>query len=243
MATLVKTLDQLLIAGESQPDSNWCLKSIQNEECFSYIAWNSKTREALLIDPKKEELETYRQLIQELKDLIWLGVIDTHTHADHVSIAYKMAEELKVPLMMHSTSLCTRAALRVSQTTSMITHAGPIQFIPTPGHTPDSMTVIWGPFLFGGDTFLFGDVGRDDLPGGSPEAHFESIQVIKKIAQPHLILLPGHDHKGGRASTWATQLKLNSSLNQGREDFIQESAAFDAPAPKLLKESLRENFK
>jgi glyoxylase-like metal-dependent hydrolase (beta-lactamase superfamily II) len=90
---------------------------------------------------------------------------------------------------------------------------------------------------------LFGDVGRDDLPGGNPEAHYESLLLLKKFAKDEMILLPGHDHKGGRISTWQEQMKINSSLTQERESFIKEAAAFDAPAPALLKKSLRENFK
>jgi glyoxylase-like metal-dependent hydrolase (beta-lactamase superfamily II) len=103
--------------------------------------------------------------------------------------------------------------------------------------------VIWGPFIFGGDTLLYGDTGRDDLPGGDPEAHYDSVQSVKAHARPEMIVLPGHDHKGGRASTWATQLKVNSSLTQEREDFVREAGSFEAPAPKLLKKSLFENFK
>ena len=90
---------------------------------------------------------------------------------------------------------------------------------------------------------LFGDTGRDDLPGGDTEDHYESIQTLKKLAESEMIVLPGHDHKGGRASSWATQLKMNSALTQSREDFLREAASFDAPAPKLLKKALRENFK
>ena len=114
----------------------------------------------------------------------------------------------------------------------------------TPGHTADSITLAWGPYLFGGDTVLYGDTGRDDLPTGDAGRHFESITLLKKHAKPDWILLPGHDHKGGRASSWRSQLEgLNPSLNEAKDDFIREAAAFSAPAPLLLKEALRENFK
>ncbi len=131
----------------------------------------------------------------------------------------------------------------MTKDTVLPSKAAPLQPLLTPGHTHDSMTLIWGPFLFGGDTILYGDTGRDDLPGGDPEAHYKSLASIKKAAKPEMIVLPGHDHKGGRASSWATQLKVNPSLTQGREDFVRESAAFDAPAPKLFKKALKENFK
>ncbi len=245
MSTITKTLQELLTPGEAwNADQPWDLRSIQSEQCLSYVAWNRSTHEALVVDPKDTDLEAYRSLAKnELKGYIWLAVIDTHTHADHISCAADLASELGAPLVMHAGAPSKRVDLRVSRTTRIPSIASPVELLITPGHTQDSLTPIWGPFLFGGDTVLFGDTGRDDLPGGSASDHFESIQLIKKFATPQSILLPGHDHKGGRASTWATQLKVNSSLTQPREQFIQEAEAFDAPAPALLKKSLKENFK
>ncbi|MGE4233964.1 MAG: hypothetical protein AB7F43_11600 [Bacteriovoracia bacterium] len=243
MATEVKTLNQLLADSSEKPSSEWCLRAVQSEECLSYVAWNEKTKEALLVDPKDEDVGAYRSLFKELKDYRWIAIIDTHTHADHISIAATLADEFNTPLVMHAGALTKKVHIRISKTTRLMTQAGPLDLVITPGHTPDSITPIWGPFIFGGDTLLYGDTGRDDLPGGSPESHYDSLQELKKHAKPEMIVLPGHDNKGGRASSWKKQMEVNSSLTQGREDFIRESAAFDAPAPKLLKKSLRENFK
>lgn len=245
MSTITKSLQDLLTEGEPwNAEQPWDLRGIQSEQCLSYVAWNRSTREAIVVDPKDTDLEAYRTLsIGELKDYTWLAVIDTHTHADHISCAADLASELKAPLVMHEGAPSKRVDLRVARTTRIPSIASAIELLVTPGHTQDSLTPVWGPFIFGGDTVLFGDTGRDDLPGGNAADHFESIQLIKKFATPQSILLPGHDHKGGRASTWATQLKVNSSLTQPRDQFIQESEAFDAPAPELLKKSLKENFK
>lgn len=243
MSTQVKTLNEILEPNEPRPLPEWQLRVIQSEQCLSYVAWNTRTREALVIDPKVEDLEAYRGLYRDLKDYLWLGVIDSHTHADHISIAAQLASEFKTPLIMHHSAPSQRVEIRIGKDTKLPSRSAPLQIISTPGHTQDSVTPIWGPFMFGGDTVLFGDTGRDDLPGGDATDHFESLQALKAIARPEMIVLPGHDHKGGRASSWATQLKVNSSLTQTREDFIRESEAFDAPAPDLLKKSLRENFK
>lgn len=239
----IKNLDELLTQGEPRPSPEWELRAIRSDQCLSYAAWNTRTKEALLVDPKEEDAEAYRGIYRELPGYLWLGVIDSHTHADHISVAAQLADEMKAPLIMHALAPSQRVHIRVAKNTSISSRAAPIQFLATPGHTKDSVTPIWGPFLFGGDTVLFGDTGRDDLPGGDAEDHYESIQTLKRVARPEMIVLPGHDHKGGRASTWATQMKVNASLTQGREDFVREASAFDAPAPALLKKSLRENFK
>ena len=243
MSTQVTDLKAILVPGESLPATEWRLLAIRSEQCMSYIAWNERTREAILIDPKMEDQASYQKIHIELENYLWLAVIDTHTHADHVSIAALMAQDFKAPLVMHVLSPSARVHLRVSKETFLPAHAAAVQLIPTPGHTQDAITVIWGPFLFGGDTLLYGDTGRDDLPGGDPEAHYASIQKIKELARPEMIVLPGHDSKGARASSWSTQLRENPSLIQDRESFVREASAFEAPAPKSLKKSLHENFK
>src|SRR5688500_12308799 len=50
---------------------------------YSYLL-ASQGREALLIDPVKEELPKYLRLIEEL-DLRLVFAVDTHVHADHVT--------------------------------------------------------------------------------------------------------------------------------------------------------------
>jgi glyoxylase-like metal-dependent hydrolase (beta-lactamase superfamily II) len=170
-------------------------------------------------------------------------VIDTHTHADHVSIAATLANDLGTPLVQHVLSPSRRVHLRVSQDTALPTASSPLKLLVTPGHTAECITPIWGPFLFGGDMILYGDTGRDDLPGGDPEAHWESLQKIKAHATPDMLLLPGHDGRKGRISSWRHQLEISPGLTQDKPAFVQDAGAYVGPSPKLLKESLYENFK
>ncbi len=241
--TMIKNLSEVLISGEKEPKAGWQIRVISSAECQSYVVWNTQTKEAILIDPKLEDVHAYHQLELELKNYLWLAVIDTHTHADHISAAAEMAKALRAPLIMHSKSATSRAHLRVSLPTELPTQAGYIHILPTPGHTPDGMCIVWGPYAFTGDTVLYGDIGRDDLPGGDAEAHFESIQTLKRILHHETLILPGHDNKGGQVCSWATQLKSNPSLNQEHDEFVRECMAFDGKAPALLKKALFENLK
>jgi glyoxylase-like metal-dependent hydrolase (beta-lactamase superfamily II) len=144
---------------------------------------------------------------------------------------------------MHERAPSRRIDLRLSRDTILSAASAPVKLLCTPGHTPDSVTVLWGPVILGADTLLYGDTGRDDLPGGDPAAHYDSLQKIKAHAKPNMVLLPGHDGEGGRASSWATQLQISPSLTQDHENFVREAGAYVGPSPKILKESLFENFK
>ena len=243
MATDIKEFEQIIQDGSRLPQG-WRLKLIQNWDNLAWLLIHDGAREAIFVDPVREDQEALDALVTELtqKNIRVLAVIDTHTHADHVTSAPWLAERTGAPLVMHEKAPSRRVHLRVSKDVSLQSVAAPIQILVTPGHTPDSLTVIWGPFICGADTILYGDTGRDDLPGGDAETHFDSLQKIKAAASPEMIFLAGHD-ESGRISSWKTQLEINIGLSQSREIWVPEAAAYRGPAPRLLKESLFENFK
>ena len=49
---------------------------------YTYLIASAKGREAVIIDPVIENVESYIKLLQQL-DLKLVKVIDTHIHADH----------------------------------------------------------------------------------------------------------------------------------------------------------------
>lgn len=243
MKTQVKDIREL-VQDQSPLPTGWRANAVVNEDNLTYVVWNESTQEAIVVDPMREDWESLTAITRtDLRGYRYVGVIDTHTHADHVSCAAALAKELGTPLIQHQLSPSPRVDLRVCRDTSLSTAAGPLTLLSTPGHTPDGVTPIWGPFLFGGDTLLYGDTGRDDLPGGDAKAHWESLQKIKAHARPEMVLLPGHDLKGGQASSWKHQLEINPALQQDLQSFLKDGGAWTGPSPKLLKESLYENFK
>ena len=56
---------------------------------YTYLIASAKGREAVIIDPVIENVESYIKLLNEL-DLKLVKVIDTHIHADHVTGASKL---------------------------------------------------------------------------------------------------------------------------------------------------------
>ena len=55
-----------------------------------------------------------------------------------------------------------------------------------------------GDFLFNGDS----GVGRDDLPGGSLEAHWEALSVLQRFDDETLVL-SGHAPRVNLLGPWA----------------------------------------
>ena len=238
---MVKELSQIVTDGATLPQG-WGARVVVNDDNLNYLVWNEDSRELLVVDPVREDRELLVKVVKGLGHRV-IAVIDTHTHADHISGAADLAEVWRAPLIQHHLSPSKRVDLRVSRDTALVTAAGPLQLLLTPGHTPDCLTPIWGPFVFGGDMLLYGDTGRDDLPGGDAGVHWEGLQKIKTHARPEMIFLPGHDGEGGRASSWKKQLEISPGLSQDRKAFIADAGSYVGPSPRLLKESLYENFK
>ncbi len=247
---MIRDLNDLWVEGDqaaraatraSWPD--WRGRVLIHEDNLSYLVWNEKSREALIVDPTREDWDAWRKECQALEGYRFLGVIDTHTHADHVSCAGRLARELRAPLVMHEQAPCSTVDLRISRDFAWSTASGPMSFLHTPGHTSDSVCLLWGPWLFVGDVLLFSDSGRNDLPGGDAVAHADSFDKLRAEVPPAAVVLVGHDGKGGRICSWKYQLENNPSLLQSRESFIAEAQAYSGPAPKHLKESLFENTK
>jgi len=57
----------------------------EKSHTYTYIISSGKGREALIIDPVIEKTNEYLEFLKNLK-LKLVKVIDTHIHADHVSV-------------------------------------------------------------------------------------------------------------------------------------------------------------
>ena len=66
---------------------------------YTYLIASAKGREAVIIDPVIENVESYIKLLREL-DLKLVKVIDTHIHADHVTGASKLKQATNCSTLM-----------------------------------------------------------------------------------------------------------------------------------------------
>ena len=79
---------------------------------YTYLIASAKGREAVIIDPVIENVESYIKLLQEL-DLKLVKVIDTHIHADHVTGASKLKQATNCSTLMGEHTPADAVEIRV----------------------------------------------------------------------------------------------------------------------------------
>lgn len=80
----------------------------------------------------------------------------------------------------------------------------------TPGHTPGSVCIVCGNFMFSGDTLFAGSCGRTDLPGGSMGQMQQSLSLLAALPlSDEVNVLPGHE----AFSTLGRERRSNPYLN------------------------------
>lgn len=204
-------------------------------------------------------------------DVDW--IIDTHVHADHLTAAPYIKEQLggKTAIGEH---VCTvQKVFSEIFNEGQSFHTDGSQFdhlfadeetykvgsiegraIHTPGHTPACMSHLIGEALFVGDTIFMPDYGtaRCDFPGGDAGALYDSIQKLFDLDDDTRMFLC-HDYKapGRDEYVWETtvsaQKKGNIHVREGtsRDEFVAMRTARDATLdmPKLILPSVQVNMR
>jgi glyoxylase-like metal-dependent hydrolase (beta-lactamase superfamily II)/rhodanese-related sulfurtransferase len=162
--------------------------------CLSYLI--SAGREAFVIDASLPP-ELYRSIAERLRVRI-RRVLDTHTHADHLSRSKQLAESVGAELLLPAQDRA-RFPHRALHTGDLV-ELGPVKIeaICTPGHTMESMCYfVGGEALFTGDTLFLSSVGRPDLHADVAEAGLRASLLYGSVKQlfglgPDVRVFPGH---------------------------------------------------
>lgn len=83
-----------------------------------------------------------------------------------------------------------------------------IELVHTPGHTPGSQCFLVDGMLVAGDTLFLEGCGRTDLPGGDPEAMYESLQKLASLPDS-TVVYPGHRYSVASTATIAAVREVN----------------------------------
>ena len=134
--------------------------------CASYVIGSTETDQCVIVDPLLD-IETVLSETRTLGFDRVTHVIDTHTHADHISGARNITKTSGLAgVYMHANSGSSFKTIPVQDGDVLRLGSTRLQFIHTPGHTHDHVCILVNDSkLLTGDTLLIGDVGRIDLGG------------------------------------------------------------------------------
>jgi glyoxylase-like metal-dependent hydrolase (beta-lactamase superfamily II) len=250
---------------------------------FSYVVSDPATGRAAVIDSVLDYDAASGRTRHDSADAIvaWvrehsLGVdwvIDTHVHADHLSAAPYIQQQLggKLGIGEHIRTVQStfgklfNAGTEFARDGSQFDHlftdgehyrVGEIDAVAihTPGHTPACMTHVIGDAAFVGDTLFMPDYGtaRCDFPGGDAATLFRSIQKIYALPESTRIFLC-HDYKAPGRDEYAFETTVGAEKHGnlhvrdgvGEADFVQMRTARDATLsmPRLILPSVQINMR
>ena len=198
---------------------------------LTYVTWDPKTRDAVIIDPVLNydpstqilSTESLRALADFTRDLRVHYVLETHAHADHLSpgrdmrgggIQLAASQRMRDVFATFAKVFAWPKDLRLAGIDRYVADgeefsAGSlrIQALATPGHTCACTTYRIGEKLFVGDTMFMPDsgVGRCDFPGGSASTLWDSVWGRLYAFPDHFQIYVGHDYQpGGRPLRYLT---------------------------------------
>jgi glyoxylase-like metal-dependent hydrolase (beta-lactamase superfamily II) len=174
-------------------------------------------------------------------NLSLLFIIETHTHADHISSGQEIKAQTGAKIIRSQNAPSKSADIYVVGGEKISLGDQVLEILYTPGHTNESISVYNGAEVFTGDTLLIGGTGRTDFQVGSSEDLYESIH--HKIADlPHdTIVRPGHNYQGKNAVKLGDELHTNERITLCRDTFIHTLDSHHPPKPELFEESLYKN--
>ena len=171
-------------------------------------------------------MQNYEQILQE-HNAVLTTLLCTHGHFDHVGSAEALRRKYHAVLYCEADDLAGDKMYPLSEADhgyaeGQTVTVDELQFTAwhTPGHTPGSVVLLCGEYLFCGDTLFAGSIGRTDLEGGSSDAMNASLRKLAKLPIPRETqLLPGHGDFSTLGEELANNFYIRSALRGGNADF------------------------
>ncbi|MEK6571391.1 MAG: MBL fold metallo-hydrolase, partial [Bacteroidota bacterium] len=115
-------------------------KQFQHEEgaCLSYLIGCTTKKVCAVIDAQLN-IEPYLALAKA-KDLRITHIFETHSQADHLSGAKRLAEATGAPVHFHETVKAAFPVTKVREGETVTVGNIQLKILHTPGHTPDSIS-------------------------------------------------------------------------------------------------------
>ena len=178
-----------------------------------------------IVDPSRDPKPYYKLAEKENAKIV--AVFETHPHADFVSSHFQIHKETGATIFV--SKLVGANYPHKTFDNGDVFNLGSVQFsaINTPGHSPDSITIIAKNnadyAMFSGDTLFIGDVGRPDLreKAGNMKAKreelaksmYQTMQTKFNDLPDNTIVYPAH----GAGSLCGKNMSKDASSTLGRE--------------------------
>jgi hydroxyacylglutathione hydrolase len=212
--------------------------------CASYLIGDEEACEAVVVDPAYA-IEPYLEEAERSGVRI-VRVLETHTHADHVSGHGRFALEHGVPVGIHALAEAEYPCEQLEDGDEVRVGSVAIRVLHTPGHRPEHCCFLVDGHLLTGDSLLIGDAARPDLAVEATEGAEQLFRSLRRLAElpEETEVDPGH--VGGslcaagissdRVSTIRSERLANRALSFSDErEFVAESAAISTPRPPTVE--------
>jgi glyoxylase-like metal-dependent hydrolase (beta-lactamase superfamily II)/rhodanese-related sulfurtransferase len=219
--------------------------------CASYLVGDEHAGVAVVVDPPYDVDPVLAAA--EHHDVRLVGVLETHTHADHVSGHGRLALEHSLPIRVHREAEATFAHEPLEDGTEVEVGDVVLRTIHTPGHRPEHccFAVIdrsrgdepW--LVLTGDSLFVGDAGRPDLAVEAQEGAeglFHSLRRLVELGDG-VEVFPGHvagslcgAAMSSKASTTiGFERRFNPALQGELADFLDARLGPQPPRPPNME--------
>lgn len=202
------------------------VKTFSDSGCFAHLIGCARTRAALLVDPKVGRRRVYEKALADF-GLKLVAVVDTHTHADHLSDSAAWVKR-GLPLSMGAATACARPHRELRDGDEVRVGDLSLRALEVPGHTPDSIALAGHGLVLTGDTLFAGGLARADFRGSDPARLFESVRRKVMALPDATVVLPGHGYQDILFTTIGHERARNPALQHA--DGAAYAAALKAVA-------------
>ena len=209
--------------------------------CASYLVGDPDAGTGIVVDPAFR-IEQYLEAAAAAGVRIE-RVLETHTHADHLSGHGRLALEHGMPVAIHP--LADPAYPFEPLEDDQVVEVGQVQVrvVHTPGHRPEHCAfVVDDRIALTGDSLFVGDAARPDLAVAAREGAQDLFHSLAKLTAlgDGVEVYPGHvagslcggNMSSERSSTIAHERETNTALSFGDvQEFVLVSASVSTPRP------------
>jgi glyoxylase-like metal-dependent hydrolase (beta-lactamase superfamily II)/rhodanese-related sulfurtransferase len=212
--------------------------------CASYLIGDEEAGEAVVVDPAYA-VEPYLEEAEQAGVRI-VRVLETHTHADHLSGHGRLALEHETPVSIHPLAEPEFPFTPVEDGDELRVGSLAIRIMHTPGHRPEHCCYLVEDHLLTGDSLLIGDAARPDLAIEAREGAedlFSSLQRLTELPDETEVD-PGHiggslcatGISSAHSSTIGAERRTNHALARtDLQEFVAASASISAPRPPTVE--------